>query len=41
MIIFPIDVKKELSVAYDRKQQNLQCLEITSCEDNTLSCSLL
>lgn len=41
MIIFPFDIKKELSVAYDGKQQNLQCPEITSCEDNTLTCSLL
>lgn len=40
MIEFPFDIKKK-TVAYDRKQQNLQCLEITSCEYNTLSFSLL
>lgn len=39
MIVFPFDIKKP--VAYDRKQQKLQCLEITPCEYNTLSCFLL
>lgn len=41
MIVFPFDIKKR-TVTYDRKQQNLQCLETTSSEYNTLlSCSLL